>query len=151
MNQKLTSVLLDSGLLNKRDLVRAELVAAESGEPVQQVLCRLGLVAEEEVARGLAECLSLEVAKPKDYPKAAIFTDRLGADFLRAYRVLPLRDSGPVVSVAMADPLDGETRRALELQLGKAVQILVAVPGELDRRLEALYGVALPDAATFRG
>ena len=63
------------------------------------------------------------------------------------YRVLPLRDSGTVVAVAMADPLDDETRRALELQLGKAVQILVAVPGELDRRLEALYGAALPDAA----
>jgi general secretion pathway protein E len=147
MNQKLTRVLLDRGSLNERDLARAELVVAGSGEPLHRILCRLGLVAEEEVARGLAECLSLEVARPKDYPEAALFADRLGADFLRAYRVLPLHDSGAVVAVAMADPLDDETRRALELQLGKAVQILVAVPGELDRRLESLYGVALPAAA----
>jgi general secretion pathway protein E len=147
MNQKLTRVLLDRGSLNERDLARAELVVAGSGEPLHRILCRLGLVAEEEVARGLAECLSLEVARPKDYPEAALFADRLGADFLRAYRVLPLHDNGTVVAVAMADPLDDETRRALELQLGKAVQILVAVPGELDRRLESLYGVALPAAA----
>jgi general secretion pathway protein E len=147
MNKKLTRVLLDRGSLIERDLARAELVVAESGEPLHKILCRLGLVAEEEVARGLAECLSLEVASPKDYPEAALFADRLGADFLRTYRVLPLRDSGTFVTVAMSDPLDDETRRALELQLGKAVQILVAVPGELDRRLESLYGPALPDAA----
>ncbi|MCX8231720.1 MAG: GspE/PulE family protein [Alphaproteobacteria bacterium] len=147
MNQKLTRVLLDRGSLNERDLARAELVVAGSGEPLHRILCRLGLVAEEEMARGLAECLSLEVARLKDYPETALFADRLGADFLRTYRVLPLRDSGTVVAVAMADPLDGETRRALELQLGTAVQIFVAVPGELDRHLESLYGAALPDAA----
>ena len=146
MNKKLTRVLLDRGSLSERDLARAELVVAESGEPLHRILCRLGLVAEEEVARGLAECFSLEVASPEDYPEAALFADRLGADFLRTYRVLPLRDSGTVVAVAMADPLDDETRRALELQLGKAVQVLVAVPGELDRRLDSLYGAALPDA-----
>lgn len=147
MNQQLTRVLLDRGSLNERDLARAELVVAGSGEPLHRILCRLGLVAEEEVARGLAECLSLEVAGPKDYPETALFADRLRADFLRTYRVLPLRDTGNAVAVAMADPLDEETRRALELQLGKAVQVFVAVPGELDRRLEALYGAALPDAA----
>lgn len=147
MNQQLTRVLMDRGTLNERDLARAELVVQGSGEPLHRILCRLGLVAEEEVARGLAECLSLPVAGPGDYPDAALFADRLRADFLRTYRVLPLRDTAEAVVVAMADPLDDETRRALELQLGKPVQVAVAVPAELDRRLEAIYGTVLPDTA----
>jgi len=145
MNQQLTRVLMDRGTLNERDLARAELVVQGSGEPLHRILCRLGLVAEEEVARGLAECLSLQVARPVDYPEAALFAEVLRADFLRTYHVLPVRDAGETVVVAMADPLDDETRRALELQLGKTVQVIVAVPSELDRRLEALYGAAVSD------
>lgn len=147
MNQQLIRVLMDRGTLNERDLARAELVVQGSGEPLHRILCRLGLVAEEEVARGLAECLSLPVAGSGDYPDAALFADRLRADFLRTYRVLPLRDTAEAVVVAMADPLDDETRRALELQLDKPVQVVVAVPAELDRRLEAIYGTVLPDTA----
>ena len=145
MNQQLTRVLMDRGTLTERDLARAELVVQGSGEPLHRILCRLGLVAEEEVARGLAECLSLPVAGPADYPEKALHADRLRADFLRTYRVLPLRESSAAVVVAMADPLDDETRRALELQLGKPVEVVVAVPGELDRQLEAIYGTVLPE------
>ncbi|NQV81622.1 MAG: type II/IV secretion system protein, partial [Alphaproteobacteria bacterium] len=142
MNQQLTRVLLDRGTLNERDLARAELVVQGSGEPIHRILCSLGLVAEEEVASALAQCLALPLAKAGDYPAATLFADRLRADFLRSYRVLPLRDTPTGVVVAMADPFDEETRRALELQLGKPVSVAVAVPAELDRWLENLYGAA---------
>jgi len=147
MNQQLTRVLLDRGTLNERDLARAELVVQGSGEPLHRILCRLGLVAEDEVARALAECLSLPLVEAHDYPRAPLFADRLRADFLRTYRVLPLREERDVVLVAMADPLDEETRHALELQLDKPVRAAVAMPGELDRGLERLYG-ATPDNAS---
>ncbi|MDA0366866.1 MAG: GspE/PulE family protein [Proteobacteria bacterium] len=142
MNQQLTRVLLDRGTLNERDLARAELVVQGSGEPIHRILCSLGLVAEEEIANALAQCLSLPLAEAGDYPATALFADRLRADFLRTYRVLPLRDTPHGVVVAMADPFDDETRRALELQLGKPVSAAVAVPAELDRWLEKLYGAA---------
>ena len=38
--------------------------------------------------------------------------------------------------LAMADPLDEETRHALELQLGKTVRTAVALPAELERCLD---------------
>jgi hypothetical protein len=56
MTEQLTQILLDRGILNVRDLARAELVVQGSGEPLHRILCSLGLVAEEEVARGLAHC-----------------------------------------------------------------------------------------------
>ena len=142
MTEQLTQILLDRGILNVRDLARAELVVQGSGEPLHRILCSLGLVAEEEVARGLAQCLSLPLAENVDYPAAALFADQLRPDFLRTYRVLPLRDTIDGVVVAMADPTDDETRRALALQLGKPVSTAVAVPAELDRWLEKLYGAA---------
>ncbi len=147
MNQQLTRVLLDRGTLDERDLARAELVVQGSGEPLHRILCRLGLVAEDEVARALAECLSLPLVEPRDYPREPLFASQLRADFLRTYRVLPLRDDRDAVLVAMADPLDEETRHALELQLGKPVRAAVAMPAELDRRLEQLYGATKDEAA----
>lgn len=142
MTAQLTQILLDRGTLSPRDLARAELVVQGSGEPLHRILCSLGLVAEEEVARGLAQCMSLPLAEARDYPSAALFVDQLRPDFLRTYRVLPLRNTADAVVVAMADPTDDETRRALALQLGKPVSTAVAVPAELDRWLEKLYGAA---------
>jgi general secretion pathway protein E len=142
MNQQLTRALLDSGALNERDLARAERVVQGSGEPLHRILCRLGLVPEDEVARALSQCLALPLVTARDYPATPLYADRLRADFLRTYRVLPLREDRAGVLVAMADPLDEETRHALELQLGKPVHAAVAMPGELDRRLEQLYGAA---------
>ena len=147
MNQQLTRALLDSGALNERDLARAERVVQGSGEPLHRILCRLGLVPEDEVARALSQCLALPLATARDYPAVPLYADRLRADFLRTYRVLPLREDRDSVLVAMADPLDEETRHALELQLGKPVRAAVAMPGELDRWLERLYGAATVEGA----
>ena len=60
------------------------------GEPLHLVLCRLGLVTEEDMAAALMKSLDLPAARKEDFPAAAILVDRLPANFLRTCRVLPL-------------------------------------------------------------
>ena len=139
MSQDFVDILKAAGKLEPRDFNRAKGLADATDDPLHLVLCRLGLVGEEDMADALAKSLGLAPAGKDDYPDRAILVDRLSPSFLRTCRVLPLAEDNGHVVVAMADPLDDETVRALQLQLGKPIERRVAVPVELDRQIARLY------------
>ncbi len=146
MSGDIVTILRAWGKLDDRDAQRAQGLVISSGEPLHRVLCRLGLVAEADVARALAEMLNLPLATRADYPPSPVLADRLTPAFLQTYRVLPLADAADHAVIAMADPLDRETMRALEIRLGKALHARVAVPAELQQQIARLYGQAVEAA-----
>ena len=139
MSQDFADILRSGGKLDERDLARAQGLADACGDPLHLVLCRLGIVTEEDMAEALMKSLDLPAARKEDFPEAPILVDLLTPSFLRTCRVLPLAEKNGHVFVAMADPLDDETVRALQLQLGKPIRRCVAVPVELERQLARLY------------
>ena len=139
MAKDFVDTLKASGKLKPRDVKRAQGLADATSDPLHLVLCRLGLVTEEDMAEALKVSLGLPLAGKHDYPSEAILVDRLTPSFLRTCRVLPLAEENGHVVVAMADPLDDETVRALQLQLGKPIERRVAVPVELERQIARLY------------
>ncbi len=139
MSQDFVDILKARGKLEQRDFNRAQGLADACGDPLHLVLCRLGLVTEEDMAEALMKSLDLPPAGKDDYPNEAILVDLLTPSFLRTCRVLPLAEENGRVAFAMADPLDDETVRALQLQLGKPIERRVAVPVELERQLARLY------------
>ncbi len=140
MSQDVTEILRDWGVLDDRGLTRARGVKEASGEALHVVLCRLGLVGEADMARALAASLELPLVDEASYPAEPVLAGRVATSFLRTSRVLPLADGAEAVAVAMADPLDQYAVEALQLLLDKPVQRWVAVPAELDRQVERLYG-----------
>ncbi len=147
MSQDFVEILKQSGKLDERGIVRAQGLVDARGDPLHLVLCRLGLVSEEDMAEALMESLGLAPARKEDFPKAPILVDKLGLSFLRTCKVLPLAEENGHITVAMADPLDDETVRALEMQLGKQIERRVAVPVELERQLARLYDRGDEEAA----
>ena len=135
--------LVDSGLLAESDLERACTAAEAMATPVHRALVRLGLVAEDAMARTLADSLSLPLAVDKDYPDEAVLPDLLTESFLRTCQVLPLSVDGQTVTVALADPHERETIRALEMRLDRTVQAAVATPTQLRHHFDRLYGEAI--------
>ena len=135
-----SEILVRRGVIGERDLARAQAVADASSDPLHLVLGRLGLVAEEAMASALAESLGHPLATESDFPRRPVLADRVAVSFLEACRVIPLSDGDAGVVVALADPLDVETLKALRMKFGKPVTPWVAVPGMLDRQLKRLYG-----------
>jgi len=135
----LERLVLDGGLAPPETLARAQLVQSESGEPLDTVLTRLGLVSEQAMASAIAEATGLRVASPADFPDEALAADRLSPRFLRDARALPLRDNGTAIEVAFVDPLSPFAQRALCFALERAVIPLVARPSDLDVALDRLY------------
>ncbi|MBM3505299.1 MAG: type II/IV secretion system protein [Alphaproteobacteria bacterium] len=139
MSQDLVQILRARGQLDDAVVERIRGLEVASGEPLHHILSRLGFVAEDALAEALAEALGLTLVQAADYPIGPPGA-HLSASFLRACRVLPLADDGRTVTVAMADPLDRDTVRALELKLDRRVLPRVAVASELERQLNRLFG-----------
>lgn len=128
-----TEILQREGKLDDSGLARARSLADTSGDSLHLILGRLGLVGEDDVAAALSESLRIPLVLSADFPGTPILEDRVPSAFLKTCRVLPLSDNGQSVVVAMADPTDVETIRALELQLGRKIEACVGVPYQLDQ------------------
>jgi general secretion pathway protein E len=136
---QLGAALVDGGAIDKRTLDRARRVATETGSRLDQVLTQLGLMSDRGLAEALARLISAPLVGVADYPEAPLFYDRLKPKFLRRARALPIANTGPRATLAMADPLDTFTRSAVASALGRPVGVAVAVPIELEAAFDRLY------------
>jgi general secretion pathway protein E len=141
--------LASCGLVAEDALARARAAAQHGVDPPHLVLARLGLVSDDALADALATVLALPRVAAGDWPAEKVLPDRLSARFLRQAGVLPLAIDGDRLRLAMADPLDTYTRRAVEIATGLAVDPSVAPRGALEAALERLHAdgtaTATPD------
>ena len=124
----------------QRDRVLAVRRERGDSESESVILTRLGMIGEREMAQCLAEFLDIPLTTAEDYPTTPVPAGELSADFIARAQILPLRDAPEGVALAMADPNDDYTVKAVRLAVGKPVLPWAAVPSELAAALERLYG-----------
>jgi general secretion pathway protein E len=132
--------LMRAAKLDAAAFERARRLQEGSGERLEAILTKLGLVSETDLAEALAQALRLPLAGPADFPDEPLLDGRVAPRFLKENRVLPLADAADGLKLAMADPLDDFAARSVELLAGKPVRRLVARPADLDAALDRLYG-----------
>ena len=147
----LAALILARGLCDERAIERARRVAAETEGRLDLVLKQLGLIAERDLAASYAALLGVPLAVAARYPAEPLFPERLESRFLRAARAVPVALEAGVLALAMADPLDDFTARAVAAAVGHDVAIEVAVPIELEAALARLYPDAAPETAAAAG
>jgi len=138
--ERLAAFLASRGVLDELTLHRALRAQRQSGERFDLVLTRLGLIAEADLARLLAEFLGLPLLDPSQLPEAPLMADRLQLQFLKGNRIVPVADRGDSLLVAIADPFNTEAAAALSYLLERPVQCGVMPAGDIERALERLYG-----------
>ncbi len=143
----LDKLVLERGLAPAETLARARLVQSETGEPLDTVLTRLGLVSEQALAGAIAEAAGLRLAGPGDFPATPLAAERLSPRFLRDARAVPLRETETAVEIAFVDPLSPDARHALAFALERPVIPLAARSGDVEAALDRLY----PEAVTGPG
>ena len=137
---RLGEALIEVGRLERHGLDRALRLRAGTGEDLIELLPRLGLISERDLAEIVAQQLNLPLASARDYPESPVLAGQIGARFLRGSRVVPLGVDDEHVTLAMANPLDRFAIDAVRLIAGREVRPSVAVPAELDAALDRLYG-----------
>jgi len=140
VEEALGELLIERGKLDRAGYARARRAQVEASGRLCEILAALGLVSERDIAEALAERLGLPLAGTNDYPLAPLLQETVTPDFLRGRRMIPIDERGDAIVVAMTDPLDRFAVRALEVKCARRVETRVAVPSDLDRAIERLYG-----------
>jgi general secretion pathway protein E len=133
--------LIAQKIVDQIVLERAVSAAHKTGERLDRVLTKLGLLPEAGLADALSNFLSLALVRPSDAPLERILPDLIEADFVRRNRVLPLALRDGVLSVGVTDPLNAEPIRALAYLTGLTVNVQIFAPADFEKTFDALYAV----------
>jgi general secretion pathway protein E len=139
---RLEQLVLERGLVAPETLARARLVQAETGERLDSVLTRLGMVAEQALAGAIARETGLPIAATSDFPAEPVLADQVSVRFLRDVKAVPLAANDDRVDVALIDPLDPYPVEALGFVLRRKIRPLVAKANDVEAALDRLYGAA---------
>lgn len=138
--QALIEALLDGGLIDTSALARAELVAARTGQPVEQVLNQLGALTDDDLVDAYAKVSGCEVWDPRAAPITADPSSLgVSAEFLRRVRILPIRQTQAGLVCAVCDPLDNEALSGLVFATGLTLSLQVARPSDWRRGFDTLF------------
>ena len=139
--QSLLKTLQERNKLSTSELKKVERVQKTSvAESLPQLLVKLGLCSELDVADAFVESGQFEKVVPEQYPIERQLPETVSLRFLKNYHVIGLSVSDEEVSIAMMDPEDSFTINALSLMLGKVVKVKVGLLSEIDAALDVQYG-----------
>ncbi len=136
----LGELLVERQKLADADLQRARRVREGTGEGLDTLLVKLGLVSERDLAEALAGHLNLPLVRPGDYPEVSATNGGVSPRFLKESRVIPLFEDERGLTVAMSNPTDDYVLSALRLATGKTITPRVGIASELEAAFERLYG-----------
>ena len=135
--KKIGELLVEQGKISERDVERTLLAQAEMGGVFGQVLVKLGLVSDADVAAALSVQLSIELLAAADYPESPVRLEAVSQDFLLSNAVVPVADSPQQTRFAAAMPQDPFLAKALAMALEKPVHIALGLEGDINRALQS--------------
>jgi general secretion pathway protein E len=138
---RLGEILIERKLITSDDLARAlEIQRERSGEKLGKIFVDLGFVAMRDVLAALAEQLQVPVLTLEGPPAVSPEIETLSPRFLRQFRCLPVALHDHTVLLAMADPLDFETRNTVAESTGLTVEAGIAPEQEILDAIDRYYG-----------
>jgi len=139
---RLGEILIERRLLTQEDVDRALELQRERGDKIGKILVDMGFVAMRDVLSALAEQLQVPVLAIDGPPAMSPETESLSPKFLRQFRCLPVALHDHTVTLAMADPLDFETRATVSACTGLTVRPGIAVEQEILDAIDRYFGQA---------
>ncbi|RIA46323.1 type II secretion system protein E (GspE) [Hephaestia caeni] len=125
--------------LSEDSLQRALLICGETGERLDSVVTRLGMLSEDRVASEMAAHTGLPVVDGSALPAQAVEGPDLSVDFLRGIRALPIAADEAAVRVAVSDPFDPFVEKGFRFMFGRSVERVIARASDIDAAIERLY------------
>jgi len=140
MLDRFIDLLLESEIVDRAVLERAERVARAEDRRLDRVLNELGLLDDDDFAQTWSLASGLPRAGEADYPDSPVLDGVLSPAFLRNAEAVPIRVTDDTVDLALLDPLDRFTVAAVTVKAGRAVRPLVGRPRDIRHTLETIYG-----------
>jgi type IV pilus assembly protein PilB len=148
IRERLGEILLRKGRLDRDQLAQAIVQAREHGMHVGEWLVDSRLIAEEDLARALADQFGLRYVTVELANLQPAFAGVLSEMTARRLDALPLSSSQEGAIVAISDPTDIMLRDELEVRLPELGEVVVAAPSMIRKGIDLLYA---PQATVVEG
>jgi general secretion pathway protein E len=139
---RLGEILIERNLITEEDLERALELQRERGDKLGKILTDLGFVAQRDVLAALSRQWDIPLVSLEGPPAVSPELETLSPKFLRQFRCLPIALYDHSVTLAMADPLDFETRATVASCTGLAVNAGLAPEQEILDAIDRYYGAS---------
>jgi len=139
--QSLLTTLQERNKVSVSELKKVERVQKTSvTESIPQLLVKLGLCSELDVADAFVKSSQFEKVTSGQYPLEIQLPETVSFRFLKNYHIIGLSHTDNDITVAMMDPKDQSNIDALRLATGKPVIAKVGLLSEIDAALDVQYG-----------
>jgi type IV pilus assembly protein PilB len=135
-------ILLENKLIAPVDLAAAEKEAAKLDRPLQQVVVDMKFCDKVDVLQALSRewrNRAVDLAEMEIDPEVVRIIPEVAA---RRHHALPFAKEDSVLLVAMADPRDFFVSEDIHLRTGFEVQGYLAMPEDILRELDKVYGIS---------
>jgi general secretion pathway protein A len=137
--KKLGDMLVAAGLL-RRDQLREILdIRIGSDEKLGQFLIKRGMLSETRLVSLLSEQLNVERYDPQKHQPDAGLTGMMSAEFARQHRVVPLKQKGGLLTIAMTDPMDIRALDAVESITNAEIEPVICTAEEHQKLFGTVY------------
>ena len=140
ISNPLLALVREQGLID--DLQYEEVVAElrRSNAPAIQLLQDFGIMKLDDILHVIAGHIGADVVSLNDREFQPELLQTVPAKVAQMYHCLPVAVNNGTVQVALADPLDPQHADEIHFAIKRDVQIVVADPAEINKRIERLYG-----------
>ena len=140
MARRLGEMLLEAGLITREQLERALDYQRETGKRIGACLIELGLITEEDLADFLSKKHGVPTINLRHFEIDPSLLKIIPVDLCRRYMLIPVSKSGPVLTIAMADPTDLEAITQVEFATNYSVETVVAPETMIEEALNKYFG-----------
>ena len=138
-------IVREIGTVREDDLQHAAQVAQATGKKLGEVLVNSEIITPEDKQRSLGRQWGIPFIDLRDYAFSEKMIKTVPDYILKEHKVLPLKLTGNVLTLAITDPLNVRVTDEIRLVTGYEVEPMIAVEEEVLNALDRFLGLSTND------
>lgn len=139
INKQLGELLIERGIINRRQLDNAIAIQKEKGGLIGEILVEQEFAKEEDIAQALTAQYGFPYLPLSNYEINPEVVNVVPARVARQYLLIPIDKIMNSLTVAMSNPLNIQATEDLELLSGCSVQVFVSTSSDIKKAIEKYY------------
>lgn len=139
INKQLGELLIEHGIIDKRQLDEALAVQQDKGGLIGEIMVELGFVKEEDIAQALTAQYGFPYLPLGNYEVNPEIAHIVPSRVARHYLIIPIDKIGNNLTLAMSNPLNVQAIEDVELISGCNVQAFVSTSSDIKLAIDKYY------------
>ncbi|MBU0759118.1 MAG: hypothetical protein KKC66_00750 [Candidatus Omnitrophica bacterium] len=139
ISKQLGELLIERGVITKKQLDQALGIQKEKGGLIGQVLVDLGYASEEAIAQAITAQYGFPYLPLENYEIDSAIVKLVPKNVASQFCLIPVDKIGNSLTIAMSNPLNALAIEDIELISGLFVQIFVSTAADIKNAIEKYY------------